>query len=140
MVAHCDNIKITQARGRIRHDIDTLFHTLDIDSIEYTEWQGVDVNEDLCQRLEELITLTDDSPYLFRGKDGLNKIAEHIDLWIKLKNGVTKKCTSLKTLNEQLEVRALPYRIQQSKKGYYKEGKRLNFNYYTVIFIEDEEE
>jgi hypothetical protein len=133
MVASSDEIKITQARGRIRHNIDTLFSLMNFNNIEYTDWQGIEVNQELVYRLDELVDVTDDDPYLFEGKDGLKKLADFIRVANRNKYGQLYQCQTVNSINKELLARELPYKIIVDSEKKRVNGKPTTIRYYTVV-------
>ena len=136
IVASSNEIKITQARGRIRHDIHTMYTLMNVEQTDYTQWQGIENNQDLCDRLDELVDECEDNEYVFKGKDGLKQISEYLRLTSRNKYGQLIICTSLKAINNELLLRDLPYKIEKETTEKRIDGKRIKFNYYTVTPIE----
>ena len=136
MVASSDDIKIVQARGRIRHDIDTLFSLMNLNSVEYTEWQGIENNQELCDRLDELVDMSDDDEYCYEGKQGLNELANYMRLTSRNKYGQLYQCTSMKAINNELMARALPYEVQMTSVKKRIAKKVTTIRYYKVIKLD----
>lgn len=137
---------ITQARGRVRHDIDCLYYL----SHDYydTEGKGAESNKALVNRLDQLVSMCEQDECRFEGKSGLNLIADTLMIWISKidKNGKNRGRTqakSLKAINNHLLLLELPYEVQQVSKRVWVDGKQKRLTYYTVINTEvqvDDEE
>ena len=136
MVAHNDKIKIEQARGRIRHDIDVLYHTQFIDNF-YEDCMGEENNVELCERLEDLVELCKNEPFRFKKKDGLREIADICNLFIVVKHKQVQ-LVKVNTINNYLSVLELPYEIQVKQHTYRENGKMNKFQYYVVVRTDEE--
>ena len=134
LVAHNDDIKIEQARGRIRHDIDVLYHNDYVEDLY--EQMGEENNVELCERLDKLVELCEEEPHSFIGKDGLREIADVCNLFMVVKHRQVQLVT-VKAINTYLSVLELPYEIVQKRHGYREDGKVKNFRYYVVEKKED---
>ena len=125
---------IVQARGRIRHDIDCLWHlTNDVYECE----TGIDNHKNLVLRLEQLVGECENDEYAFKGKDGLRKIANVLQLYAtrEYQKGKAKRyfCSSVKSINDQLLLIELPFEIEQTTVRKKVDGKTKAITYYTVI-------
>jgi hypothetical protein len=136
IVASSDEIKITQARGRIRHNIDTIYTLMNIEQTDYTQWQGIENNQELCDRLDNLVDECELNELSFEGKQGLNTMAEYLRITTRNKYGQLIVCTSMKAINNELMLRDLPYKIDKVTIEKRTQGKRTKLNYYTIIAIE----
>ena len=134
LVAHTDSIKIEQARGRIRHDIDVLYHTEWADNLY--EQMGEENNIELCERLEDLVEECELEPHTFIGKDGLREIADICNLFTVVKHKQVQ-LTKMETINTRLRLLELPYEIQLKRYVYRENGKVKNFRYYIVVKTSD---
>ena len=130
LVAHNNNIKIEQARGRIRHDIDILYHTEYIDNLY--EQMGVENNLELCERLDELVEICEQEPFRFKKKEGLREIADICNFYTIVKHKQVQ-LTKYSTINTRFEVLELPYKIEMLTHTYRLNGKMNKFQYYIVI-------
>ena len=129
LVAHNDDIKIEQARGRIRHDIDVLYHNDYVEDLY--EQMGEENNVELCERLNELVERCEEEPHSFIGKDGLREIADVCNLFMVVKHRQVQLVT-VKAINTYLNVLELPYEIVQKRYSYREKGKPKNFRYYVI--------
>lgn len=134
LVAHTDSIKIEQARGRIRHDIDVLYHTEWADNLY--EQMGEENNIELCERLEDLVEECELEPHTFIGKDGLREIADICNLFTVVKHKQVQ-LTKMETINTRLRLLELPYEIQTQRHTYRENGKVKAFRYYIVVRTSD---
>lgn len=130
---------ITQARGRVRHDIDSL-HYLSHDWYE-SEGKGKESNQALVNRLDQLVEMSEQDATQFQGKVGLNKIADILNIWIsrinnKGKNKGRIQAKSMNTINDHLWLLELPYKIEYDTFVKKVNGKNKRISYYTVINIE----
>jgi hypothetical protein len=146
IVATSNEIQITQARGRIRHNIDMLFHLTNC--FHYQTETGRENNEALCQRCDQLVEQCQDEvikqpqEHLFIGKTGLNKLSLVINVWGQKpkKYGATRyRLTSVKTINDFMLLKDLPYEIVQYRCRYRVDGKRKEYCYYVLESAEDTE-
>lgn len=129
---------ITQARGRVRHDIDCLYY-LSHDWYE-SEGKGVESNQALMDRLTNLFNITQDEPMTFMGKEGLNKMANILNIWItkidsKGRNKGRCQAKSMKSINNHLLLLQLPFYVEVMHRKVVIDGKRRNVNLY---YIDDE--
>ena len=113
-----------------------MYTLMNVEQTDYTQWQGIENNQDLCDRLDELVDECEDNEYVFKGKDGLKQISEYLRLTSRNKYGQLIICTSLKAINNELLLRDLPYKIEKETTEKRIDGKRIKFNYYTVTPIE----
>lgn len=134
IVASTEEHVIVQARGRIRHDIDCLWHlTNDVYECE----TGIDNHKNLVKRLEQLVDECKQDEHTFVGKDGLRKIANVLQLYAmrEYQKGKAKRyfCSSIKSINDQLMLLELPFEIEQTTIRKKVDGKTKAITYYTVI-------
>ena len=136
IVASTEEHTIVQARGRIRHDIDCLWH-LSSDMYDcITSSSGVDNNKNLVKRLEQLASECEQDEYTFVGNEGRKKISNVLQLYtIYEKNGkqYRKQAKSVDAMNNVLMLRDLPFRIEQRKERKRVNGKVKEFSIYIVI-------
>lgn len=136
VVASTEEHTIVQARGRIRHDIDCLWH-LSSDTYDcITSSSGVDNNKNLAKRLEQLAEECEADKYTFVGNDGRTKISNILQLYtIYEKKGkqYRKQCKSVDAMNNVLLLRELPFKIEQRKERKRVNGKVKELSIYIVI-------
>ena len=136
VVASTEEHVIVQARGRIRHDIDCLWH-LSSDMYDcITSSSGVDNNKNLVKRLEQLANECEQDEYTFVGNAGRKKISNVLQLHtVYDKNGkqYRKQAKSVEAMNNVLMLRDLPFRIEQRKERKRVNGKVKEFSIYIVI-------
>lgn len=128
MVASSNYVQITQARGRIRHDIEALFYLKKIDNYEPTEEEYNRLYDTLEQLEEECLN----DMYSYVNKDGLNDISEQLNLYFKYNGqGKLQKATTFKKMNEVLEMLELPFEIVKINCDRKVNGKRIQ-SYYII--------
>ena len=145
IVASNEQIQITQARGRVRHNIDCLYHSVDTDTTEYTEYMGVDNNKHLCSQLDVLVKECLDNPQKYVGKEGLSQLALYLNLWkpIRDKKGRNKgrtRLTSVKAINDHFLLLDLPYKIEVEEVKKRVDGKSTTVRTYYVVRTDIDEE
>ena len=133
MVASASDVQVTQARGRIRHDIDTLFYLLKDEELLTTERDY----DELYDTLEQLEYICQNDEEHYTGKDGLNDISTMLDIWFKY-NGQSKrqKATSIKKINEVLECLDLPFNVTKRSKTVRNGKKTSTVSHYVIERIE----
>ena len=128
MVASSNSVQITQARGRIRHNIKELYYMKKIDDICLTE----DEYNRLYDTLEELEEICQNDEYAFINKDGLNDISERLNLYMKYNGqGSPKRATTVPKMNEVLEMLELPFEIVKINCDKRMNGQRIK-SYYII--------
>lgn len=143
VVSSTSEYTIEQARGRIRHNIDALYY-LSHDWYE-AEGKGVENNQALVGRLDQLVDECEEDEYRFIGKQGLNEIATKLNIWFakinkKGKNKGRAMAKSMRNINNQLILMELPYEIKQESCRPYINGKQKKVTYYIVVRDEPKEE
>ena len=136
VVASTEEHVITQARGRIRHDIDCLWH-LSSDTYDcITSSSGVDNNKNLVKRLEQLVDECEQDEHTFVGNEGRTKISNILQLYticeIKGKQ-YRRQAKKVDAMNNVLMMRDLPFRIEQRKERKRVNGKIKEFSIYIVV-------
>ena len=132
LVAHSDEIKREQARGRIRHDIDLLYYTVrDADIDYYEDCMGEENNVELCERLEQMVLECEEDEYRFINKTGQNEISDICNIHVKIKNRIIK-IVKYDKLNNQLKILELPYRIECTECDRKINGVRVKRIYHVV--------
>jgi hypothetical protein len=134
VVASKDEITITQARGRIRHDITVLWH---LTNDFYDCATGVDAHKNLVTRLEQLAEKCRQDEYAFTGKQGKQEISSILQLYTtyKLKTGKVQrnKVKNIEPINNILILYELPFHIEQTTIRKKVNGKTKAITYYTVV-------
>lgn len=143
VVSSTSEYTIEQARGRIRHNIDALYY-LSHDWYE-AEGKGVENNQALVGRLDQLVDECEEDEYRFIGKQGLNEIATKLNIWFakinkKGENKGRAMAKSMRNINNQLILMELPYEIKQESCRPYINGKQKKVTYYIVVRDEPKEE
>ena len=129
MVASASDVQVTQARGRIRHNIDTLYYLLKDEELLTTERDF----DELYDTLEQLEYICQNDKKHYVGKNGLNEIATMLDIWFKYNGqGERLKATSVNKINEVLECLYLPFVVTKKSKSV-RNGKKVSKIYYYVI-------
>lgn len=128
---------IAQARGRIRHDIDCLWYSGSDAYNCMLESGGIENNPNLVKRLEQLVDECQQDEHIFTGKDGLRKIANVLQLYklYERNNGKIQRthCTSIKSINDQLLLMELPFKVEQTTIRKKENGKTKTITYYMVV-------
>jgi hypothetical protein len=136
MVASSDDIQITQARGRIRHNIDSLFY-LDC-TLNHLQEKGREKNLELCERMDKLVEQCQDeeskkaNEHLFIGQVGLRKLATIINVWSQYDRGNRYLITTQNGLNDFFRQKQLDYEIVKKRKTYKQNGKKKEYTFYYV--------
>ncbi|WP_195218255.1 DEAD/DEAH box helicase family protein [Turicibacter sanguinis] len=134
-----DEDTITQARGRVRHNIRTLWYN----SSEYWDWQGKENHKALCNRLDVMVEETSDGSFV--GKEGLAKITDTLQLKYDYKNPNTgkeylKPCKKVNSCNDVLMFLDLPYKIEVKEVRKRVDGKSTTIRTYYVVRTDIDEE
>lgn len=136
IVASSDDIQITQARGRIRHNIDCLYY-LDC-TLNHLQEKGREKNLELCQRLDTLVEQCQNEEsknvheHLFIGQVGLRKLATIINVWTQYESGHRYLITKQNALNDFFRQKQLDYEIVKKRKRYTYNSKKKEYLYYYV--------
>lgn len=137
VVASSEDWQIQQARGRIRHDIDSLFY-LDSTS-NHLQDRGREQNLELCERLDRLVDQCQDeenkqaNEHSFIGQAGLKRLALIINVWSQYDSGHRHLITKQNGLNDFFRQKQLDYEIVKRRKIYKVNGKKKEYWYYFVI-------
>lgn len=101
-----------------------------------TELQDFTEDElkEISDKADKLIEKCSKDNFVFKGKDGLNKIAEELQLGKRSKKqgkyiGI---CTSMKSINDTFQELQLPYIIELCRYSYRENNKVKGFRYYTL--------
>jgi hypothetical protein len=124
--------EITQARGRIRHNIDCLWHlTNDFHDCD----TGIDAHKNLVSRLEQLAEECRQDEFTFTGKQGKQRISSILMLYtLYTYKGKTsrKRVKNVEPMNNVLMLYELPFHIEEHKGNKRINGKRVT-SWYVVI-------
>ena len=135
IAATSNDVQITQARGRIRHDIDTLYYLTS--SFSYEDEIGRENNRALCERCDILVQECEKDDKLFVGKSGLLKLAGIINVWKQRKNGTRHLCTSVKSINDFMLLKSLPYQVDKITINKRISGKKKKITCYVLVNTDD---
>ena len=132
IVASTTEHEIIQARGRIRHDIDCLWH---LTTNFYDCETGVNAHKNLVGRLEHLVEECQNDEYTFTGNEGRKRISMVLQLYTlhERKDGKTdrKRAKNVDAMNNVLMLYELPFKIEQCK-------ERINRKWVTYYVVIDE--
>lgn len=136
IVASSEDWQITQARGRIRHNIDSLFY-LDC-TFNHLQERGREQNLELCERMDKLVEQCQDeeskkaNEHSFIGQIGLRKLATIINVWTQYDSGNRYLITKQNALNDFFRQKQLDYEIVKKVKKFKVQGKQKKYNYYYI--------
>ena len=133
---------ITQARGRVRHNIDCLYYLSHFDDWYESEGKGKESNQALVKRLDTLVAQCKEDKTRFQGKEGLKQIANILNIWFtrvdkKGKNKGRTQAKSIETINDHLMLLELPYEVKLDSNLKWIDGKKKRLSYYVVINKEE---
>lgn len=143
VVASTVEHEIIQARGRIRHNIDCLWHLTN----DYYECEtGINAHKNLVTRLEQLAEVCRNDEYAFTGKEGKQRISSILMLYTMYEykgKTVRRRVKNVEPMNNVLILYELPFHIEEYKGNKRVNGKRVTSWYVVVderITDDDDEE
>lgn len=136
IVASSEDWQITQARGRIRHNIDSLFY-LDC-TFNHLQERGREHNLELCERMDKLVEQCQDeeskkaNEHSFIGQVGLRKLVTIINVWTQYDSKHRHLITTQNGLNDFFRQKQLEYEVVKKRKRYKQNGKTKEYWFYYV--------
>ena len=133
IVSSASDVQIEQARGRIRHNIDALYSLMKDDELLTADKDY----DELYSILDQLEMTCKDDEQTFVGKEGLNEIADKLDIWFTYKGDKKRrKATTVKKINEVLEELDLPFIVTKRSNVVRIGTKTQRMSYYVIERIE----